>query len=71
MEHEGSAKKDKLTVSASGSSLEHESVGNGSISAQVWEAPVADDDRGDVPGQGQQVVAQMEGGGAALQLGPR
>lgn len=61
---------DELTVTTSCSSLKHKAVGYGSISAQVWEVPVADDDGRDVPGQSQQVVAQMKSGRSALQLRP-
>lgn len=32
---------------------------------------MGDDDRGDVPGEGQQVVAQMKSGGSTLQFSPR
>jgi len=41
-------------------------VGDGPIAPQVWEVPVADDDGGDVPGQSEQVVAQMKSCGSAL-----
>lgn len=64
-------KRKTLTVSTSGSALKHKPVGYWSIAPQVREVPVADDDRRDVPGQAQQVVAQMKSRGAALQFSPR
>lgn len=64
-------KRNTLTVSASGSALKHKPVGHGSVAAQVREVPVADDGGRDVPGQGQQAVAQMKSRGAALQFSPR
>lgn len=60
----------KLTVTAPRPSLEHESVGDGPISAQVWEVPVANNERRDVPGESQQAVAQVKRCRSALQLGP-
>lgn len=63
--------QEKLTVTTSRSSFKHKSVRHRSVSAQVWEVPVTDDDGRDVPGQGQQVVAQMKSSRSALQLGPR
>lgn len=63
--------RNTLTVSTSGSALKHKPVGYRSISAQVREVPVADNDRRDVAGEGQQVVAQMKSGRSALQFSPR
>lgn len=50
---EGSRKEKKLTVTTASSPLEHEAIWHRSISAQVSEVPVANDDGRDVPRQSQ------------------
>lgn len=54
---------------AAGPALKNEAVGHGAVSPQRRYFPVADSDGRDASGQHQQVVAQVQGGGAALQLG--
>lgn len=63
--------EDELTVSAASPSLEHEAVGHGAVPAQRRQLPVANGDGRDAPGEDQQVVAQVQGGGATRQLGSR
>ena len=58
-----------LTVSAASPPLEHEAIWNGTVSTQRRQLPVSNDHRRDASGEDQQVVAQVEGGGAALQFG--
>lgn len=58
-----------LTVSAASPSLENKAVWHGAISTQRRQFPVANGDRRDASGEDQQVVAQVEGGGAAFQFG--
>lgn len=61
----------ELTVSAASPSLEHEAVGHGAVAAERRQLPVADGDGRDASGEDQQVVAQVQGGGATGQLGSR
>lgn len=60
-----------LTVSTASPALEHEAIRHCTISTQRRQLPVASDDRRDTSGKDQQVVAQVEGGGAAFQFGTR
>lgn len=58
-----------LTVSAASPPLEHEAIWHSAVSTQRRQLPVSNDDRRDASGEDQQVVAQVEGGGAAFQFG--
>lgn len=58
-----------LTVSAASPPLKNEAIWHRAISTQRRQFPVADGDGRDASGQDQQVVAQVQGGGAAFQLG--
>lgn len=60
-----------LTVPTAGPTLKHEAAGHGAVSPQRGQFPVAHSDGRDASGQHQQVVAQVQGGGAAFQLGSR
>lgn len=58
-----------LTVPTPGPSFKDESVGDGPIAPEVGQLPLPHDSRGDVPGHHKDVIAEVKGGGAALQLG--
>lgn len=60
-----------LTVPTAGPALKHEAAGHGAVSPQRGQFPVADSDGRDASGQHQQVVAQVQGGGATFQFGSR
>lgn len=60
-----------LTVTAASPALKNKAIGHWAVSPQVQKIPLADDYRRDVPGNDQQVVAQMKRGGSALQFSAR
>lgn len=60
-----------LTITTACATLKHKAIGDWAISAQVQEVPLAADNGGDVPGDDEQVVAQMKCGQTRLQLSTR
>lgn len=58
-----------LTVAAASPALEHEAIWHGAVATQRRQLPVADDDGREASGEDQQVVAQVEGRGAAFHFG--
>lgn len=58
-----------LTVPTPGPAFKDEPVGHGPVAPEVGQLPLAHDRWGDVPGQHENIIAEVKGGGAALQLG--
>lgn len=60
-----------LTITTTSATLKHKAIGDWAVSAQVQKVPLATDNRGDVPGNDEQIVAQMKCGQTSFQLSTR